>query len=61
MWCALWLLPWRTPYKLLGENSISKLPKFCLDKGLKKPLLVTDENIFKLGLCNTLINNILWN
>lgn len=57
MWCALWLLPWRTPYKLLGENSISKLPKFCLDKGLKKPLLVTDENILKLGLCNTLINN----
>lgn len=57
MWCAEWVLPWRTPEQISGEGSLQKLPAFLKEKGFKKALLVTDEQLLKLGLCNPLIDN----
>ncbi len=55
MWCAMWLLPWRTPEMIKGEGSLEKLPEFCKKKGLHKVMLVTDKNILALGLVDHLV------
>ncbi|MGN0326575.1 MAG: iron-containing alcohol dehydrogenase, partial [Lachnospiraceae bacterium] len=48
---ALPLLPYRNPHIL---HSVKEVPKVLSDKGLKKPLLVTDASIRGLGLTEDL-------
>ena len=55
MWCAMWLLPWRTPEMISGEGSLEKLPAFCKKKGWHKVMLVTDKTILSLGLIDHLV------
>lgn len=55
MWCAMWLLPWRTPEMISGEGSLEKLPEFCKKKGWHKVMLVTDKTILGLGLVDPLV------
>ena len=55
MWCAMWLLPWRTPEMISGEGSLEKLPAFCKKKGWHKVMLVTDKTILSLGLVDHLV------
>ncbi|QVK16792.1 iron-containing alcohol dehydrogenase [Mycoplasmatota bacterium] len=52
------LLPWREPELIEGENSILCLPKLLENKGIKNVLVVTDNNIVKLGLMNDLLNGL---
>lgn len=55
MWCAMWLLPWRTPEMISGEGSLEKLPAFCKKMGWHKVMLVTDKTILSLGLVDHLV------
>lgn len=49
-----YLLPWRKPELLEGENSLSKLPQLIKSKGIDNVLIVTDEGIVALGLLDGL-------
>ena len=52
---ANYFLGYRTPEVISGINSIYKLPKFILNQGVHKILLVTDNGLINLGLPNGLI------
>lgn len=45
-----YFMGYRMPEYISGAGSIRKLPKFMLDKGAKKVLVVTDQGLMKLGL-----------
>ncbi|MDR0695983.1 MAG: iron-containing alcohol dehydrogenase [Christensenellaceae bacterium] len=47
---GLKILPIRKPEVISGSGKLSELPDFIKSKGLKKPLLVTDKGIMKIGL-----------
>lgn len=57
MFGAMQLLPWRQPEQISGEGSLAKLPAFCKEKGFKHALLVTDSMLMKLGMADSLIEN----
>lgn len=44
------LMPWREPELLEGPGSLGRLPAFLKAKGIKKPLIVTDQGLAKLGV-----------
>jgi alcohol dehydrogenase len=52
---ASYLLPWRKPELVSGENSVDRLPTLIKNKGIKSVLIVTDKGISSLGLLNGLL------
>ena len=53
-----YILPWRKPELLRGENSLNKLPKLMKSKGIDSVLIVTDEMIASLGLMDGLLKGL---
>ncbi|WNF36692.1 iron-containing alcohol dehydrogenase [Bacillaceae bacterium IKA-2] len=49
-----YILPWRKPELLEGENSLMKLPKLIKSKDIDSVLIVTDKGITALGLIDEL-------
>ena len=45
------LMPWRKPELLRFDNGAAGLAGFIKGKGLNSVLVVTDDNLMKLGLC----------
>ncbi len=56
MYVACFLLPWRKPEILEFDNGVLGLPQFIKDQGIERVLLVTDEGLKNLGLCDGLVN-----
>ena len=56
MYLACFLLPWRKPEILEFDNGVLGLPEFIKNKGIERVLLVTDEGLKNLGLCDGLVN-----
>jgi alcohol dehydrogenase len=52
---AAYLLPWRKPELITGENSVEKLPALIKGMGIHTILIVTDKGIGSLGLMNGLL------
>ncbi|RXI95569.1 iron-containing alcohol dehydrogenase [Anaerobacillus alkaliphilus] len=53
-----YLLNWRKPELLEGENSVSKLPAVIRSKGIDNVLVVTDNGITSLGLLDRLLEGL---
>ncbi|SHI52675.1 Alcohol dehydrogenase, class IV [Desulfosporosinus lacus DSM 15449] len=53
-----YLLPWRMPELIEGENSLNKLPKLIKNKGIDSVLIVTDKMIVSLGLMDGLLKGL---
>ncbi len=53
-----YLLGFREPEVISGENSILKLPGFIKEKGINSVLIVTDAGILGLGLVDGLIDGL---
>ncbi|MDA8221989.1 iron-containing alcohol dehydrogenase [Desulfosporosinus sp.] len=53
-----YLLPWRMPELIQGENSLNKLPKLIKSKGIDSVLIVTDKMIASLGLMDELLKGL---
>lgn len=51
---AGYVLHWRKPELLEGENSLESLPEFIKQKGIERLLIVTDKGISSLGLMDSL-------
>lgn len=47
---AAHFLPWREPYLIEGENSLSQLPNLIKREGITHILIVTDKGIVSVGL-----------
>ena len=52
---ASYVLPWRKPLLLEGEDAVLQLPEQIVARGLDSVLLVTDQGIQSLGLQNPLL------
>ncbi|KGK88156.1 alcohol dehydrogenase [Desulfosporosinus sp. HMP52] len=50
-----YLLPWREPEVIRGENSLCKLPGLIKSRDIDKVLIVTDKMIASLGLTDKLL------
>ena len=53
-----YLLPWRQPQLLEGENSLNALPALIRSKGCDSVLVVTDKGISSLGLMDGLLKGL---
>lgn len=53
-----YILPWRKPELLQGENCLNKLPKVIKSKGIDSVLIVTDRGIASLGLMDGLLKGL---
>lgn len=53
-----YLLPWREPELITGAGTVKTLPSIIKAKGIKNVLVVTDQGLTKLGLHNSLIENL---
>ncbi|TGE35373.1 iron-containing alcohol dehydrogenase [Desulfosporosinus fructosivorans] len=53
-----YILPWRKPELLQGENSLDKLPKLIRSKGIDSVLIITDRGIASLGLMDGLLKGL---
>jgi len=53
-----YILPWRQPELLEGENSLSKLPALIKSKDIQSVLVVTDKGISSLGLMNGMLSGL---
>ncbi|MGR3765711.1 iron-containing alcohol dehydrogenase [Rossellomorea sp. NS-SX7] len=53
-----YILPWRKPELIEGENSLNRLPAVLKDKGISSVLIVTDKGISSLGLMNGLLDGL---
>lgn len=49
------LLPWRQPQLMQGSGMIRRLPMWVRKKGYKKVLVVTDENLMRLHLLDSML------
>ena len=56
MYVACFFLPWRKPDILEFDNGVLGLPEFIKAQGIERVLLVTDEGLKNLGLCDGLVN-----
>ena len=56
MYVACFFLPWRKPDILEFDNGVLGLPEFIKNQGIERVLLVTDEGLKNLGLCDGLVN-----
>lgn len=55
---ASYFLGIKEPKVIEGENSLNKIPNLLKEKGLSKPLVVTDNGIHSLGLLNPLLESL---
>ncbi len=55
---SFYFLPWRHPILLEGENAILKLPATIAQQNCKSLLVVTDAQLFSLGLLNPLLKGL---
>lgn len=55
---ASYILPWRKPELLQGENSLIKLPKLIKRQGINSVLIVTDQGIVSHGLVDGLLKGL---
>ncbi|MBC2724358.1 iron-containing alcohol dehydrogenase [Desulfosporosinus sp.] len=53
-----YILPWRKPEVIQGENSLNKLPKLIKSKHVDSVLIVTDKTIVALGLMEGLFEGL---
>ncbi len=53
-----YLLPWRKPQLLEGENSLDKLPSLLVSRNIDNVLVVTDKGIVSLGLMDGLLKGL---
>lgn len=53
-----YILPWRTPELLEGENVLKGLPELIKSKGIDSILIVTDSVIASLGLMDGLLKGL---
>ena len=53
-----YILPWRKPELLQGENCLNRLPKLIKSKNIDSVLIVTDQGITSLGLMDGLLNGL---
>jgi len=55
MYAGSFVLPWRQPALLEGENSLLELPDLVASKQCKSLLVVTDAQLLSLGLLEPLL------
>ncbi len=55
---ALYLMPWRKPKLISGENSFDEMAEIIKSKGYDTVLIVTDQMIMKLKLIDPLIEKL---
>ncbi|MCH6266356.1 MULTISPECIES: iron-containing alcohol dehydrogenase [Neobacillus] len=55
---ASFILPWRKPELLEGENSLSKLPTLIKSMRVESVLIVTDQGIVSIGLMDTFLDGL---
>ena len=55
---ASYFLGIKEPKVIEGENSLTKIPSLLKEKGLSKPLVVTDKGIHSLGLITPLFKSL---
>jgi alcohol dehydrogenase len=55
---ASFILPWRKPELLEGENSLMKLPHLIKSLGIKNVLIVTDAGITSIGLMDPFLQGL---
>ena len=55
---AAYLIPWREPELITGAGTVKTLPSIIKAKGINNVLIVTDKGITKLGLYNSLVENL---
>ena len=53
-----YFLGYRMPEYIEGPGSISRLPEFMKEKGASKTLVVTDNNLMKLGLLDKMLESL---
>lgn len=53
-----YFVSWRKPELIEGQHSIMHLSTRLIEKEYKKVLIVTDENLYKIGLMDTLISSL---
>lgn len=53
-----YFLGYRMPEYIEGPGSISRLPEFMKEKGASKTLVVTDNNLVKLGLLDKMLESL---
>lgn len=58
MYLAMFLLPWREPTVISGENSMGKLAQTITEKGINKVLVVTDKGLMNLKLLDDLFEKL---
>lgn len=51
-------MPWRKPCLIQGDNSLEKVPLYLINNNYKKILIITDNNLYDIGLLDNLINNL---
>lgn len=49
------VLPWRMPELIQGVDAVNRLPALVKRKGFKKVLIVTDENLMRLHLLDSML------
>lgn len=55
---ANYFMGYRMPEYIEGPGSIRRLPEFMREKGAKKVLVVTDNNLMKLGLLDKMLDSL---
>lgn len=55
---GMYFLPWKMPETLEGADSIQRLPTWIKEKGFKNVLIVTDHNLVKLHLLDSLFEKL---
>lgn len=55
---ASFILPWREPELIQGENSLSRLPKLIKSENIESVLLITDQGIISSGLIEELLKGL---
>ncbi|PLS09528.1 iron-containing alcohol dehydrogenase [Neobacillus cucumis] len=53
-----YLLPWREPEVLAGENSLRQLAKLISMQGMENVLIVTDQGIISVGIMNEFLEDL---
>ena len=55
---GMYFLPWKMPETLEGADAIKRLPAWIKEKGFKNVLIVTDHNLVKLHLLDSLFEKL---